>query len=325
MGKMFGFVCGFGPGVERNYSRKRCELRMVRAAKLRAETTKAKKVDDLIDDIQNKRMGRGYVFYGERKSSADAEEENRYFEGEVGTKANSVLVTGATGEVGSWIVLALINAGFNVRILTRRADDAETMFGLDGSNVDVFVGDLNNDADVKEAVDGSVAVVCASGSRNPVGSNSYRAVDFEGVQRLVRCAEESLVKKFVLISCNRNNGFLGTASKWKRQGEDCVSSSNISHSILRLAKTESEPGNAKGITTEASENQAGSISREDVALVITNLLLTEAGYIFDEGVIEGPTTDQPVLKNFTAPLYNTNSVLDPGAQEEEDIFQKFMA
>jgi len=174
-------------------------------------------------------------------------------------------------------------------------------------------------------VDGSVAVVCASGSRNPVGSNSYRAVDFEGVQRLVRCAEESLVKKFVLISCNRNNGFLGTASKWKRQGEDCVSSSNISHSILRLAKTESEPGNAKGITTEASENQAGSISREDVALVITNLLLTEAGYIFDEGVIEGPTTDQPVLKNFTAPLYNTNSVLDPGAQEEEDIFQKFMA
>jgi len=57
MGKMFGFVCGFGPGVERNYSRKRCELRMVRAAKLRAETTKAKKVDDLIDDIQNKVCG----------------------------------------------------------------------------------------------------------------------------------------------------------------------------------------------------------------------------------------------------------------------------
>lgn len=71
-------------------------------------------------------------------------------EDDLDTKENAVLVTGATGEAGAWIVVGLLNAGINVRVLTRRPDEAERMFGLDGTNIDVFVGNLNSDDDVKE-------------------------------------------------------------------------------------------------------------------------------------------------------------------------------
>ena len=74
-----------------------------------------------------------------------------------------VLVTGGTGYVGSWITVALMEAGHDVRQLVRRREQVAVTFrphGVEPS--DVVVGDVTDAAVVKEAVQGCDAVVHAA-------------------------------------------------------------------------------------------------------------------------------------------------------------------
>jgi len=67
-----------------------------------------------------------------------------------GTNAPPVLVTGATGRVGSTVVDLLIDAGIPVRALTHRAEGATTL----PSNVEVVIGDLTEPASLDAALQG---------------------------------------------------------------------------------------------------------------------------------------------------------------------------
>lgn len=74
-----------------------------------------------------------------------------------------VLVTGGTGYVGSWITVALMEAGHDVRQLVRRREQVALTFrphGVEPS--EVLVGDVTDPAVVKEAVDGCDAAVHAA-------------------------------------------------------------------------------------------------------------------------------------------------------------------
>lgn len=56
-------------------------------------------------------------------------------------KTEKILVTGATGNVGSLLIPKLANLGVNVRALTRDASKAQ---GLEDAGAEIFVGDLEN-------------------------------------------------------------------------------------------------------------------------------------------------------------------------------------
>lgn len=79
-----------------------------------------------------------------------------------------ILVTGGTGLVGSHIVVALLSAGHDVRLLVRRAEQVEATFAPHGVTVgdvvvgDVVVGDVLDEATVVAALDGCDAVVHAA-------------------------------------------------------------------------------------------------------------------------------------------------------------------
>ena len=99
-----------------------------------------------------------------------------------------VLVTGATGNVGSGVVHELRGRGVPVRVFARDADKAARMFG-DG--VEILVGDLSDAASVRRAVEGVDSVFLAC-------SNDPRQMEYEiGV---IDAAREAGVRRIVKLS-----------------------------------------------------------------------------------------------------------------------------
>jgi len=106
-----------------------------------------------------------------------------------------VLVAGATGKTGRWVVSRLQRYGVPVKVLSRSEEKARTL-----GEVEVVTGKIQNDEDVARAVEGCSAVISALGSSEVFGEASPGEVDRDGVIRLVDQAAKAGVKHFGLVS-----------------------------------------------------------------------------------------------------------------------------
>lgn len=71
-----------------------------------------------------------------------------------------VAVTGASGYIGSYIVEALVNAGYYVRACVREPSNAEKCAHLERfKNVQLFKADLFDEGSFRAAFDGADAVI----------------------------------------------------------------------------------------------------------------------------------------------------------------------
>lgn len=68
-------------------------------------------------------------------------------------KRDTFLVTGGTGTIGRQVISELLNAGKNVRMLTRDSSKV-----LPPNSVEIFEGDLKRPDTLKEALRGVVGV-----------------------------------------------------------------------------------------------------------------------------------------------------------------------
>ena len=74
-----------------------------------------------------------------------------------------MLVTGATGLVGSHTVRALLDSGHRVRAFVRSPEKARRVFGEPGGSLELAKGDIQDEASVYEALRGCGGVVhCAA-------------------------------------------------------------------------------------------------------------------------------------------------------------------
>ncbi len=111
---------------------------------------------------------------------------------------HTVLLTGATGFVGSHVAEALARRGDVVRTLARTGSD--TAF-LEKLGVRVVRGDLTDAGALKAAVEGcDVVVNCAAkvGDWGPV--DGYRAVNVEGLRNLLDATLGKPLHRFVHVS-----------------------------------------------------------------------------------------------------------------------------
>jgi uncharacterized protein YbjT (DUF2867 family) len=98
----------------------------------------------------------------------------------------SVLVTGATGNVGSRVIQELRGRGVPVRAFVRDADQASAVLGPE---VDLAVGDFAEPASIRAALDGVDALFLACGNLPPQVEYERNVIDAAaraGVRRLVK-------------------------------------------------------------------------------------------------------------------------------------------
>ncbi len=111
---------------------------------------------------------------------------------------HTVLLTGATGFVGSHIAEALVRRGDTVRTLAREGSDTKW---LDSRGATVVRGDLTDAASLRRAIEGCDVVVHAAAKVGDWGHvDGYRAVNVEGLRHLLDACFDRVLHRFVHIS-----------------------------------------------------------------------------------------------------------------------------
>jgi len=105
--------------------------------------------------------------------------------------AKLVLLTGASGFIGTRLQRLLLNSGYHVRILTRKPD-----WKL--SSVDCFVADLADALACRRAMENVNIVIHAAGEKRDV--TRFSIVNVQGTENLLAAAVCEGVERFVHIS-----------------------------------------------------------------------------------------------------------------------------
>ena len=198
--------------------------------------------------------------------------------------SGKVLVAGATGKTGQWVVKRLLQYGVPVRVFARDKAKAISLFG---EGVEIVEGKIQSASDIGLAVKGCEAVISALGSSSYSGESSSPAdVDRDGVIRLVDEAAKAGVKHFGLVSSlavtrwyHPLNLFAGVLLK-KWEAEEHVravfSQSPLSYTIVRPGGLkDGEPLKHKLHVETGDRLWNGWINRSDVAELLVAALWTE--------------------------------------------------
>ena len=118
-----------------------------------------------------------------------------------------ILVTGASGYLGSHIVKQLVEAGKSVRALARSRARAEAEGRLAGFKIEWAEGDVTKPESLAEAITGVEAVVHTVAVAIEKGPGAYEAINYQGTVNVVNAAKAAGVKRFVntcqLAVCRR--------------------------------------------------------------------------------------------------------------------------
>lgn len=107
-----------------------------------------------------------------------------------------VLVTGASGFLGGFVVERLLRGGHDVSALVRRSSRAERLSEM---GVEIVRGDLSDRDSLDRAVDGVETVIHAAATMSGV-AQAFQAGTVEGTRNLLEAAEQANVRRFVHIS-----------------------------------------------------------------------------------------------------------------------------
>lgn len=182
-----------------------------------------------------------------------------------------ILVTGATGNIGSEVVRLLRERGQRMRVLVR---DARKLASTDG--VEAVVGDLSRPETLPPALDG-VTALFLMGHANELP---------EITANVLRAAQQSPLRHVVLISSSTVYAEPEIAlGRWHREAEDLLKASGLTYTLLRPGYFSSNAGmwwagsiRAQGaVYLQPSRARTAPIDPRDIAAVAA-IALTEPGH-----------------------------------------------
>lgn len=191
-----------------------------------------------------------------------------------------VLVAGATGRTGRFVVADLLQSGTVVRGLTRNPNQAEERFG---SEVEWVIGDVRERASLAPLFTGVDRVISVLGATERTGSNTPEAVEYRGTLNLIDMAIEASVKQVVIItslSAGRvdedpeiGRRFGGLV--WKNKAEHYLKESGMPYTVVGPGGLRDYEGGTQGIVFQPEDNiTTGVISRADVGAVMAEAVRT---------------------------------------------------
>jgi nucleoside-diphosphate-sugar epimerase len=136
----------------------------------------------------------------------------------------SILITGASGLVGSYLILHLVRKGYsNIRALHRKDSNLELLESIK-DRINWIEGDICNYYDVEQAMNGVSQVYhCAAiVSYDSRDYNYIMQTNVEGTENIVNAALELKIDKLVHVSStaaigkDKNKSVLDENAKWSR-------------------------------------------------------------------------------------------------------------
>jgi putative NADH-flavin reductase len=190
-----------------------------------------------------------------------------------------VVIFGATGSLGSYVVKEALSKGYQVRVFTRNTDKFKDK---EDSMLSVFRGDVFEFAHVRNAILGANVVICC------LGDGAKGMVRAAGTRNIINAMEELGVKRLI---CQTTLGlgeswqnlnffwkhimfglFLKKAFEDHRLQESLICDSSLEYTIVRPSAFTGQPSDPNfKVGFEAHERNLNlKISREDIAGFMVN-------------------------------------------------------
>lgn len=148
-----------------------------------------------------------------------------------GSDGGPVLVVGATGDLGSRVVRALLGRGKRVRALVRPGSETGH---LPRDGVEIVRGDMLDPASLLPAMTGVSAVVSSAIGYSRRRSGDSLRTDFDGNHNLVDAAKRTSVPRFVFLSILACDQAPDVPHFWaKKVTEDYLQSQGVPFVALR--------------------------------------------------------------------------------------------
>lgn len=119
-----------------------------------------------------------------------------------------VCVTGATGLLGTNVIIKLLQNGYSVTALVRKKS---SWLGKENENLKLVEADLSSDISAQLTNIDCIIHIAAETRQNLINYDEYRKVNYETVMNLFTHAELMGVKKFLFVSTANTLGFGNTA------------------------------------------------------------------------------------------------------------------
>lgn len=139
-----------------------------------------------------------------------------------------IVVTGASGYLGSHISRKLAEAGLAVRAMVRNKAYAQKEGRLEGLNVEWAQADVTRPETMAAVLDGAEAVVHTVAIAIEKGGSTYEKINYQGTVNVVNAAKAAGVQRMIYISqlgADANLPYRFLASKGK--GQDYVTASGL--------------------------------------------------------------------------------------------------
>lgn len=141
-----------------------------------------------------------------------------------------VLVAGATGYLGQYLVKELKKRGYWVRVLVRKESQKENFESID----DFFIGQVTEPESIEGIAKGIDWVISAIGITRQKDGLTYMDVDYQGNSNLLKEALKEEVKSFQYISAINGDKLRHLKIfKAKERFVDELKSSGINYCIMR--------------------------------------------------------------------------------------------